>query len=142
MTHHWPIRVYYEDTDLAGIVYYANYLRFIERARSEMLRAIDIDQTAMKARGLIFAVRKVTADYITPARYDDMLDVRTHVMDQKGASIIVLQQVYRDTVRLFEARVTIVVVGTSGRPTRIPPDIRAKLNRILTPHPAHTQVNT
>ena len=69
MTHCWPIRVYYEDTDLAGIVYYANYLRFIERARSELVRAAGIDQVALKAAGLVFAVRRVEADYISPARF-------------------------------------------------------------------------
>ena len=141
MIHRWSIRVYYEDTDLAGIVYYANYLRFIERARSEMLRSIDVDQTAMKARGLTFAVRKVKADYFTPARYDDLLDVHTHVIGLRGASVSLLQQVYRDTVRVFEAQVTIVVVGASGRPTRIPSNVCTKLSGIAVPPPGHQQAH-
>jgi acyl-CoA thioester hydrolase len=77
--HRWPIRVYYEDTDLAGIVYYANYLRYIERARSEAVRARGIDQVAMRAAGVVFAVRRVVADYLRPARYDDLLEVETRL---------------------------------------------------------------
>ena len=74
MIHHWPIRVYYEDTDLAGLVYYANYFKFIERARSEMVREAGIDQLEMKrARGVVFAVRRVEADYLAAAYYDDEL---------------------------------------------------------------------
>jgi acyl-CoA thioester hydrolase len=127
MTHRWPIRVYYEDTDLAGIVYYANYLRFIERARSEMVRAAGVDQTEMKARDLVFAVRRVEADYLSPARYDDEIEVRTRLSDMKGASFAMPQEVWRDEILLFRAHVTIVVLTGQGRATRLPADIRAKL---------------
>ena len=71
--HEKQIRVYYEDTDMAGIVYYANYLRYIERARSDWVRDLGIDQLAMKAEGIVFAVRRVEADYIAVARFDDVL---------------------------------------------------------------------
>ena len=84
MTHHLPIRVYYEDTDMAGIVYYANYLRYIERARSDWVREMGIDQLAMKAEGVVFAVRRVEADYIQPAVFDDMLDVDMGHVDHAG----------------------------------------------------------
>ena len=78
MKHLFPLRVYYEDTDLAGIVYYANYLKFIERARSEWVRALGVDQTRMKAdHDLVFAVRRVEADYLRPAVFDDELIVET-----------------------------------------------------------------
>ncbi len=80
MTHTLPLRVYYEDTDLAGIVYYANYLRFIERARTEWVRSLGVDQTQLKAQhGIVFAVRRVEADYLAPARFDDEIEVRTSV---------------------------------------------------------------
>ncbi|MCV6597050.1 MAG: YbgC/FadM family acyl-CoA thioesterase, partial [Mangrovicoccus sp.] len=70
--HRFALRVYYEDTDLAGIVYYANYLRYIERARSEFVRSLGLDQVQLKAQtGVVFAVRRVEADYLTPARFDD-----------------------------------------------------------------------
>lgn len=127
MIHRWLIRVYYEDTDLAGIVYYANYLRFIERARSEMVREAGVDQTEMKARGLVFAVRRVEADYLSPARYDDRVEVRTTLDRARGASFDMPQEVWRDDTLLFRARVSVVVLNADGRATRIPADIRAKL---------------
>jgi len=129
-THIWPIRVYYEDTDLAGIVYYANYLRFIERARSEMVRAAGIDQVEMKAQGLVFAVRRVEADYLSPARYDDQIEVRTRLDRVKGASFDMPQEVWRGETLLFQARVSVVVLNAQGRATRLPADIRAKIAKI------------
>jgi acyl-CoA thioester hydrolase len=127
MTHVWPIRVYYEDTDLAGIVYYANYLRFIERARSEMVRVAGIDQVAMKAAGLVFAVRRVEADYLSPAKYDDLIEVRTAIVGLKGASFEMAQEVWREDTLLFRARVAIVVLSEQGRATRLPADLRARV---------------
>ena len=85
MTHRFPVRVYYEDTDLAGIVYYANYLKFIERARTEWVRSLGIDQTRLKAEaGIVFAVRRVEADYLAPARFDDLLDGRDGMSRNHG----------------------------------------------------------
>ena len=130
MTHIWPIRVYYEDTDLAGIVYYANYLRFIERARSELVRAAGIDQVAMKAAGLVFAVRRVEADYLKPAHYDDQIEVRTRLRDVKGASFAMPQEVWRKDELLFQAHVTIVVLNQAGRATRLPAELRARLDAV------------
>jgi len=130
MIHTWPIRVYYEDTDLAGVVYYANYLRFIERARSEMVRAAGIAQTEMKARGLVFAVRRIEADYLHPARYDDRLEVRTALTAIKGAVFEMPQAIYRGRTRLFQADVSVVILNARGRATRIPADIRAKIRAI------------
>lgn len=127
MTHRFQLRVYYEDTDLAGIVYYANYLRFIERARSEMVREAGIDQVEMKARGLVFAVRRVEADYLSPAKYDDQIEVRTTLERIKGASFDMPQEVWRDETLLFRARVSVVVLNAQGRATRLPADIRAKI---------------
>jgi len=135
MTHIWPIRVYYEDTDLAGIVYYANYLRFIERARSEMVREAGIDQVEMKARGLVFAVRRVEADYLSPAKYDDQIEVRTTLDRVKGASFDMPQEVWREQTLLFRARVSVVVLNAEGRATRLPADIRAKIAAIMAENP-------
>ena len=124
MTHHLTVRVYYEDTDLAGIVYYANYLKFIERGRSEWVRELGVDQAALQQQGLVFAVRRVAADYLISARYDDLLDVRTDLVKAGGASFQVHQQVWRGGDLLFRADVTIAMVGANGRPARIPADIR------------------
>ncbi len=127
MTHRLDLRVYYEDTDLAGIVYYANYLKYIERARTEFVRSLGIDQTQLKRdSGIVFAVRRVEADYLVPARFDDELGVFTDVNDLTGARIILRQQVVRDGVLLFDAIVTLVALTDAGRPARLPAEIRQR----------------
>ena len=120
MTHSFTCRVYYEDTDLAGIVYYANYLKFIERARSEWVRARGIDQVALKAQGLAFAVRRVVADYLKPARFDDLLTIETTEIARSPARLVLAQKVLRDGVPLFTAEVTLVCLTDKGSPTRLP----------------------
>ena len=126
--HRFPIRVYYEDTDLGQVVYYANYLKFIERGRSEWLRAAGVDQSALLGRNLAFVVRRVEADYLRPARFDDQLDVVTTLAETAGSRVIVAQSVERDGTTLFTARVTVVCVDLSlMRPTRLPPEIAAAL---------------
>ena len=128
MPHTLPIRVYYEDTDMAGIVYYANYLRYIERARSDWVRGLGIDQNAMKAQGFVFAVRRVEADYLLPARLDDELVVETEVIQVTGARLVMDQVVRRGKDRLFHAIVTVVVITESGHPARMPANIRQMLH--------------
>lgn len=125
--HKWPLRVYYEDTDLAGLVYYANYLKFIERGRSEMVREAGIDQVAMKAEGVVFAVRKVTADYLKPAHYDDQLVVETELKTLTAARFSMDQRVLRGDDVLFTAEVQIVCLNADGKPLRIPDIIRQKI---------------
>lgn len=124
MTHTFPLRVYYEDTDLAGIVYYANYLKFIERARSEWVRGLGVDQVRLKAEeGIVFAVRRLEADYLAPARFDDLLAVETTLHALTGARIVLDQAVLRGAERLFAARVTLVCLGPAGA-VRLPAAIR------------------
>jgi acyl-CoA thioester hydrolase len=120
MPHQFQTRVYYEDTDLAGIVYYANYLKFIERARSEWVREIGVDQVALKARGLVFAVRRIEADYLSPARFDDLLTVSTSVLSRSAARLVLAQDVLRAGRVLFCAHVTLVCLDVQGRPQRLP----------------------
>ena len=124
MTHQFPIRVYYEDTDLAGIVYYANYLKFIERARSEWVRELGVDQVAMKAEGVVFAVSRVEADYSLPAKYDDMLVVETTMEPGSGVRLVVKQDVKRGSDILFSAIVTIICMNETGKVVRLPAVIR------------------
>ncbi|MDB4111302.1 tol-pal system-associated acyl-CoA thioesterase [Yoonia sp.] len=128
MIHRFPVRVYYEDTDLAGIVYYANYLKFIERARSEWVRELGIDQAQMKAEGLVFAVRRVEADYLSPARYDDELTVETSMQAGSGVRLIVRQDVKRGEEVLFSARVTIICMTAQGAVARLPAAIRQSVH--------------
>ena len=128
MSHAFPIRVYYEDTDLAGIVYYANYLKFIERGRSEWVRAMGVDQVAMKRElGLVFAVRRVEADYLRPAKFDDELIVTTDLVAETGARIVMEQAVMRGAEKLFAATVTLVCLTETGAAARLPAEVRRKL---------------
>lgn len=123
--HRHDLRVYYEDTDLAGIVYYANYLKFIERGRTELLRSLGVDQMRIKAEaGVVFAVRRVEADFLMPARMDDLLSVETRVQAMTGARIVLDQRVVRDDVAMFVAEVTLVALTAEGRPARIPAEVR------------------
>jgi acyl-CoA thioester hydrolase len=129
MTHTHPIRVYYEDTDLAGIVYYANYLRFIERARTEWVRSLGIDQVALRAdQGIVFAVARMEADYLAPARFDDELVVQTEVRAATGVRIVLAQDVWRGDMRLFASVVTLVAVSNQGTPVRLPLALRVRLD--------------
>lgn len=129
MIHHFPLRVYYEDTDLAGIVYYANYLRFIERARTEWVRTLGVDQTALKRdEGIVFAVRRVEADYLHPAKFDDELVVETSTLQVTGARIVVQQDVKRGEELLFSAQVTLVALTETGQPSRLPANLRLMLH--------------
>ena len=128
MPHRFAVRVYYEDTDLAGLVYYANYLKFIERARSEWVRDLGIDQTRLRTeQGLVFAVRRVEADYLRPARFDNELTVQTTVHSQTGARLVLDQTVLRDVAVLFTARVTLVCLTDTGQPARMPVSLVAAL---------------
>jgi acyl-CoA thioester hydrolase len=128
MAHSFAVRVYYEDTDLAGIVYYANYLKFIERARTEWVRGLGVDQTRLRAeQGIVFAVRRVEADYLRPARFEDDLTVTTALLVIGGARIELRQEVMRGDERLFTALVVLVCLHDSGQPVRVPADVRAVL---------------
>lgn len=129
MTHCFALRVYYEDTDLAGIVYYANYLRFIERARTEWVRALGIDQVALReGQGIVFAVRRVEADYLRPARFDDLIEVRTTLQGATGARIALGQDIWRGPEQLFASTVTLVALTATGTPARLPASLRARLS--------------
>ncbi|TLP58404.1 tol-pal system-associated acyl-CoA thioesterase [Parasedimentitalea maritima] len=127
MTHSFPIRVYYEDTDMGGVVYYANYLRFIERARSDWVRNLGNDQNAMRDAGLIWVVQRVEADYRVPARFDDELLIETEVLKVSPARLIMGQRVMRGETEIFHAKVTVACVTAQGKPQRLPAEIRALL---------------
>lgn len=125
------LRVYYEDTDAAGIVYYANYLKFIERARTEALLATGLSQTGLRERhGVVFAVREVAISYLAPARLEDELVVRTTTSPPRGARLEMAQEVRRGETLLVTARVTLACLGPTGRPARMPADLRAALDRL------------
>lgn len=127
--HVFPLRVYYEDTDAAGIVYYVNYLKFAERGRTEMLRVAGRGQDRMwREEGLGFAVRSAQIDYRRPARLDDALEVRTRVLEVGGASLRLGQRLYRDGDLLADMTFRLAVIDRDGRPARLPGDIRDALS--------------
>ena len=129
MTHRIELRVYYEDTDLAGIVYYANYLKFIERGRTEWVRSLGVNQGALRAEtGIVFAVKRLEADFVSPARFDDVLTVETSATSVSGAKVEVAQRVLRGGELLFAADVTLAALTETGRPARLPAEFRARLN--------------
>ncbi|NOX74354.1 MAG: tol-pal system-associated acyl-CoA thioesterase [Alphaproteobacteria bacterium] len=131
-THKFECRIYYEDTDMAGIVYYANYLRYIERARSEQIRGLEIDQKVLKdEHGLVLVVRRVEADYLGAARLDDVIRVETTVRHVSGVQMTYQQDIYRGEVKLFGAVVKVACMNLAGRPSRLPADIRRAYHEIV-----------
>ena len=126
--HVFPLRVYYEDTDAGGIVYYANYLRFAERARTEYLRSVGADHlTLMTEDGIAFTVRQCEVDYMQPAYLDDSLTVHTRFLEVGGASLRAEQTVKRDADDLARLLVRLACVGNNGKPKRMPKALRAAL---------------
>lgn len=122
-----PIRVYYEDTDSGGVVYYANYLKFMERARTEWLRRLGVEQDRLLAEeGILFAVRSVEVEYLSPARFNDLLEVSARAVECRGASMVFAQQVRRGESLLCQGNVKIVSLdGATLRPKPVPKWLRA-----------------
>ena len=130
--HHMQVRVYYEDTDFSGIVYHANYLRFMERGRTNYLRLLGADHRALfeetqnEAPGFAFVVRSMQLEFLKPARMDDLLDVVTRPVEVKGASILLAQEVLRGADVLIEAKVRVAFVS-GGRARPIPKPLRVAM---------------
>lgn len=125
------LRVYYEDTDFSGVVYHASYLRFLERGRTELLRAIGIHQQALHAGAapVAFAVRRMTLEFLRPARMDDWLNVETRVTEVGGARAGLAQRICRGDDVLLEAQVEVVAIA-NGRAARLPPELRARFEEM------------
>ena len=126
--HRLPVRVYYEDTDFSGVVYHANYLRFLERGRTELLRSAGVDQSILHAEpgGIIFAVRRMSLEYVRPARMDDLLTIETGTSEIRGASLRMSQRILREDIVLLTAEVHVAVLA-GGKPARLPDEIRRLL---------------
>jgi acyl-CoA thioester hydrolase len=125
----WPVRVYYEDTDAGGVVYYANYLKFMERARSEWLRSLGFEQAElMKAPGVVFVVRRVEVDYLKPARFNELLRVTVQISELRRSTITFVQTVENDAGVCIQGQVQVVCVSAEGfRPVSIPKEIREQI---------------
>jgi len=132
-THHFPVRVYFADTDAAGIVYHAAYLEFAERARTEMMRLAGFLHGDLKARlGLLLGVRSCEIEYIRAARLDDLLELRTSVEEVTGASMRLRQEVWRGAEEVARMSIRLVCIGADGRPARIPEELREAVQTFLT----------
>ena len=131
MTHSMKLRVYYEDTDAAGIVYYANYLKFAERGRTEMMRGLGFAHSRIAAEiGIVFTVRRCSVDYRAAARLDDTLTVETRIQEIGAATLSLDQQIRRDGETIVALDVLVACVGPDGRPRRVPPGLRAALMKL------------
>ena len=131
--HHFALTVYFEDTDTAGIVYYANYLKFMERARSDMLRAAGIDQRAALEAGTgVYAVAEANVRYLRPAKLGDDLLIVSTVEEVRAASVRIQQRVIRAGENLAEGRITAAFLTPDGRPTRQPREWVGRFEEIRT----------
>jgi acyl-CoA thioester hydrolase len=124
-THVLPVRVYHEDTDFSGLVYHANYLRFCERGRSDCLRLLGVHHTRLGGAG--FVVRRMVCEFLRPARIAEILEVHTAMTGISGARLNLHQKIARRGDDLFVAEVVVALVGSSGRPIRIPLDVASAL---------------
>jgi acyl-CoA thioester hydrolase len=130
--HTYPVRVFYEDTDAAGIVYYANYLKFAERARTEALRLSGINQSDLfDDAGIGFVVRRCTADFLKPARLDDLLTIETRLEDINKVSIEMRQAIRCDNEILVKLLVKLVVVGKNGKLVKLPDFVKKAMLTVL-----------
>jgi len=131
-TRRFGIRVYYEDTDSGGVVYYANYLRFLERARTELLRSLGFEQAELaRDAGLAFAVRSLQVEYVKPARLDDLIEVATAVGELGRAQVVFLQRIEREGDLLVDATVRVACLDlTKGRAAAMPKPIHEKLKEL------------
>jgi acyl-CoA thioester hydrolase len=133
--HRFPLRVYYEDTDAGGVVFYANYLKFAERARTEMLRAMGLDHERLRREaGITLAVRHAAIDYLAPARLDDALVVSTRISAASGAAIEIEQEVRREGAVLARLTLRVACVTSAGRPRRLPPALATAAAEALSRH--------
>ncbi len=127
--HRLNLRVYYEDTDFSGYVYHSNYLKFCERARSDFLRVLGIDQNTMFAEGGAFVVRRMNCEFLQPAKFDEVLTVESTPGNSKGARFEIKQRVLRCDDVLFTAHVTAVLIDGRGRPKRLTAELLAAFSK-------------
>jgi acyl-CoA thioester hydrolase len=128
MSHKLDLRVYYEDTDAAGIVFYANYLRYAERGRTELLRSIGYEnKSLMDNEGIAFVVRHIEADYHKPAYLDDELVIKTTTSEIKNASFVMKQEIFKEKNLIFDMKVTIACINIGGKLTKLPENLKQAL---------------
>lgn len=134
-THHFPVRIYYEDTDHGGVVYYANYLKFMERARTEFLRDLGLELDELESTfGILFAVTEIHVHYRNSARFNDALIVESRLMEARGARLAFRQNIFRKAEVLIEGEVRLACMDRAGHPRRIPGDVLQLIHPELNEH--------
>jgi acyl-CoA thioester hydrolase len=125
IVHDFPIRIYYDDTDAGGVVYHANYLKFAERARTEYLRALGFENSQIRDEyGIIIVVKNIEAEYVSPARLDDFLNVQSRTLSVKNTSFVMEQKLFKGEACIFSMTVVLVCINSDGRPSKIPEPVK------------------
>ena len=132
VVHDFPVRIYYDDTDAGGVVYHANYLKLCERARTESLRTMGFENTKIREEhGAIIVVKSLEAEYLSPSKLDDLLTIQSRVLSVKNTSFVMEQKAIRNNICIFSMNIVLVFVKagekSSGRPTKIPDDVKVAL---------------
>jgi acyl-CoA thioester hydrolase len=131
MMHSCNFRVYYEDTDAGGVVYYANYLKFAERARTELLRSFALNQVELAAKhNMLFVVRNAALELLKPARLDDLLTIETEVLGFKAAAIELEQNIYLEKIKLCNIKIKLVLINKDFRPVRLPDFLKKVFSKV------------
>lgn len=131
-THFYPLHIFYEDTDFSGVVYHANYLRFLERARSSFLNLLGITHADLwENHSMAFTIRKIAVEYISPARVDDHLVIRTSYDSLKGARLLITQSCYREDTLIVKANIEAACITATGKPIRSPDFLKSELGPYL-----------
>jgi len=125
ITHDFPVRIYYDDTDAGGVVYHANYMKFCERARTEYLRDMGFENTQiLNDHGIIIVVKNIEAEYLAPARLDDLLTIQSRVLSVKNTSFVMEQKAIKREVCIFSMTIVLVCVNADGRPHKMPDTVK------------------
>lgn len=128
VVHDYHVRIYYDDTDAGGVVYHANYLKLCERARTESLRTMGFENTKIREdHGVIIVVKTLEAEYLSPAKLDDLLTIQSRVLSVKNTSFVMEQKAIRDNACIFSMNIVLVFINEQGRPTKIPDDVKEAL---------------
>lgn len=126
--HDFPVRIYYDDTDAGGVVYYTNYMKFAERARTEYLRSVGFENSKIRQDfGIIIVVKSVEAEYLSPARLDDLLTIQTRLLSVKNTSFVMEQKAIKHDACIFKMTIVLVCVNEDGRPSKTPDTVKNAL---------------
>lgn len=132
IVHDYPVRIYYDDTDAGGVVYHANYLKLCERARTESLRTMGFENSKIREEhDAIIVVKSIEAEYLSPAKLDDLLTIQTRILSIKNTSFVMEQKAIRNNICIFSMNIVLVFINEEGRPSKIPDAVKAAFQENL-----------